>query len=185
MLKSFGDRLRQIRKEKKITLIELSKKTGVAQATLSRIETGSMTGTLESHVKIAEALGIGLAELYSAVDSRAASISRLSKDDARKVTFQSKNAKIELLTQESSKKKITPLLVTLQPESEMQKESGERGVEKFLFVLQGAVTVKIEKESYELKNDESLYFDASLPHQIANTANREARLLVAVSPSKL
>lgn len=40
-----GKRIREARKAKKITLVELSNLTGVAQATLSRIETGVMTGT--------------------------------------------------------------------------------------------------------------------------------------------
>ncbi len=48
-----GNRVREIRKAKKVTLVELSKQTGIAQATLSRIETGSMVGTVESHRKIA------------------------------------------------------------------------------------------------------------------------------------
>ena len=36
-------------KDKKITLIELAKITGIAQATLSRMETGRMLGTVKSH----------------------------------------------------------------------------------------------------------------------------------------
>ena len=70
-----GNRIREIRKQKKITLLELAKTTGVAQATLSRMETGLMVGTVKSHQKIAEALGISLAELYGHIDSRYSQIS--------------------------------------------------------------------------------------------------------------
>jgi len=185
MLKNLGERIRGLRKDKGVTLVELANRTGVAQATLSRIETGTMTGTLESHEKIAEALGIGLAELYTGIDNRYAEVTHLSKEDARKVTKQTRDARFELLTQESSKKKITPLLVTLQPSGETQKESNERGVEKFLFVVEGSVTVKLDSEEYLLKNEESLYFDASLSHQLINRSNSRARVFMAVSPSKL
>ena len=51
MLK-IGNKIRELRKKKEITLIEFSKMTGVAQATLSRIETGDMPGTIECHHKI-------------------------------------------------------------------------------------------------------------------------------------
>ena len=185
MLKNLGTRIRKLRKEKGLTLVEISKKTAVAQATLSRIETGTMMGTVESHEKVAEALGIGLAELYSGVDRRYEQISHLTKEADRKVTHHGKNVQIELLTSESSKKKITPLLITIQPESETPREHNERGVEKFLFVLDGEVKVKVDKDEYLLKCSETLYFDASLIHQIANEKQKPARILATVSPSKI
>lgn len=46
-----GRIIRRLRKERKITLLELSQKSGVAIATLSRIETGKMTGRLKSHLR--------------------------------------------------------------------------------------------------------------------------------------
>ncbi len=185
MLKNLGQRIRTLRKEKGLTLVEISKKTGIAQATLSRIETGTMLGTVESHEKVAEILGVGLPELYSGVDRRYEQISHLTKEAQRKVTHHGKNLQIELLTTESSKKKITPLLITLQGGSETGREHHERGVEKFLYLLEGDVKVKVDKEEYALKPGETLYFDASLPHQIFNEKSKTARILVAVSPSKI
>ena len=184
MLKNLGQRIRQLRKTKGVTLVEMAKKTGVAQATLSRIETGTMTGTLESHEKIAEVLGIGLAELYSGVDRRYEEITHLPVTENRKVTHHTNQFQIELLTQESSKKKITPILITIQGESTIPSETLERGVEKFYFVLEGEIKVVLDSKTYFLKENETIYFDASLPHQIYNEGKSRARILAAVSPSK-
>lgn len=184
MLKNLGNRIRSLRKEKSLTLIDIAEKTGIAQATLSRIETGVMIGTLESHEKIAEILGIGLAELYTGIDGRYEQISHVKAQD-QKATFHSKSADIKLLTQESSKKKITPLLITLEGQSHLQKESAERGVEKFLFVLDGEIRAKIDEQEFQLKTGETLYFDASLPHQFTNDKQKSARFLICISPSKI
>lgn len=184
MLKNLGETIRRLRKEKKLTLVEISKKTNVAQATLSRIETGTMIGTVESHQKIADILGVSLAELYSGVDPRHDQIAHLKQDAEKKVTHHTKNLQVELLTQESSKKKITPLLMTLQPEAEASHEKNERGVEKFIYVLEGEVNVRVDKDTFLLKQGETLYFDASLPHQISNQ-KKASKLLLAVSPSKI
>lgn len=184
MLKNLGTRLRGLRKEKGLTLVEVSQKTGVAQATLSRIETGTMIGTVESHEKIAEVLGVGLAELYAGLDSRYEQIAH-TQAAGRKVTFQNKNLQIELLMTENFKKKITPLLITLQGENETPSEQNERGVEKFFYVLEGEVKVKVDQEEYTLKAGDTLYFDASLKHQIKNERARPAKVLAAVSPSKI
>jgi len=185
MLKNLGDRIRKIRRDKGLTLVEVAKRTGIAQATLSRIETGTMTGTIASHEKIAEALGVGLADLYSGIDKRYEQIAHVTQKADRKVTHRGKNVQVELLTTENFRKKITPLLVTLQGNSATARERLERGVEKFLFALDGEVEINIEGGDYTLKTGESLYFDASLPHQIKNEKQKQARVLVTVSPSKV
>lgn len=185
MLKNLGQRIRTLRKEKGLTLVEISEKTGIAQATLSRIETGTMIGTVECHEKIAETLGIGLAELYSGVDRRYEQIAHLNQKDARKITHHAKDVHVELLTQESSKKKITPLLLTLQGGGKTEKETNERGVEKFIWVLDGSVKVKLDNQETVLKSQETVYFDASLPHQITNEGQKTAKIFIAVSPSKI
>jgi transcriptional regulator with XRE-family HTH domain len=62
-----GDKIKSIRKEKKLSLTQLAELSGVQLATLSRIEHNKMCGTLESHARIAIALKISLSELYSDV----------------------------------------------------------------------------------------------------------------------
>ena len=185
MLENLGQRIREIRKEKGVTLIELSQKTGVAQATLSRIETGTMVGTVESHQKISEALGVGLAELYAAVDRRHHEIAHVTQDKLHTAVHQSRGLQIELLTQESAKKKIVPLLITLAGGAKTAPEENERGVEKFYYVLDGDAKVLLDGQEYILKQGETLYFDASLPHEISNPGMKTARLLCAVSPPKI
>lgn len=185
MLKNLGQRIRALRKEKNLTLVEISQKTGVAQATLSRIETGTMIGTVECHEKIAESLGIGLAELYTGIDQRYEQVTHLAQKDSRTVTHHTKDVTVELLTQESSKKKITPMVLTLQGGGKTEKESQERGVEKFIWVLEGNVKIKLDTNEVVLKNQETLYFDASLPHQFLNEGQKTAKIFIAISPSKI
>lgn len=185
MLKNFGQKLRKLRKEKGLTLVEVSQKTGVAQATLSRIETGTMIGTVESHEKIAEVLGVSLSELYSGTDSRLDDVSHLSRDTDRKITPLGKNVQIELLTTDNYKKKITPFLMTIQPQSNSPEEQNERGVEKFFYVIDGEIKIRLEEKECPLRAGESLYFDASLKHQVFNEKTAPAKILAAVSPSKI
>ena len=180
-----GRRIRDLRRQNKVTLIELSHSTGVAQATLSRIETGLMTGTVESHQKIAETLGVSLAQLYEGIDARYARTSHSPAGGERQVTAKSDQMKCELLTQEISKKKITPLLITLAAHGKSGREELERGVEKLIFVLEGAVKVALDREEYALGTHDTLYFDGSIPHQIINPAGKQAKIFCAVSPAKI
>ena len=180
-----GLKIRDIRRQKKVTLIELSKLTGVAQATLSRIETGLMTGTVESHEKIAEALAVPLTQLYEGIDKRHERIAHQSASGPRKVTVKTNDMRCELLTQEISKKKMVPLLTTLAGHGKSQKEELDRGVEKLFFVLEGSVKILVGEKEYLLNPNDTLYFDGSIPHQIVNTSAKQAKLLCIVSPAKI
>ena len=180
-----GSKIRDIRRQKKITLIELARLTGVAQATLSRMETGLMVGTVKSHQKIAECLGVSLGDLYHGIDTRHSKIGHLPATAQKKVFAKNDHLKCELLTVEISKKKITPLLLTLSSHGKTDVERSERGVEKFLWVLDGQIVVSVDQKEFQLGANDTLYFDASLPHQISNTSTRQTRVFCAVSPSKI
>ena len=180
-----GLRIRGLRRQKKITLIELSELTGIAQATLSRIETGLMIGTVKSHQKIAETLGVGLAELYETIDNRHEKTKFQTASEPKKILTKTEQMKCELLTQEVSKKKITPLLITLAPQGKSQMERSERGVEKCLFVLEGSVKAMLDREEYLLNSKDTLYFDGSIPHQLINPSHKETKIFCAVSSAKI
>ena len=180
-----GFRIRDLRRGKKITLIDLSKMTRIAQATLSRMETGLMLGTVTSHQKIAEALGISLSQLYEGIDNRLAKTCLQEATGGRKTNAKSDRMKCELLTQEISKKKMTPLLFTLNQNGKTEFEQLEHGVEKFLFVLEGEITASVGEDDYFLKPNDTLYFEASLPHQLRNLGAKPAKVFCAVSPARL
>ena len=59
-----GERLRRIRKERLLTQVELSKRTGVAQDSISSLETGKREAHAGTLRKLAEALGVEPTELW-------------------------------------------------------------------------------------------------------------------------
>ncbi len=181
MLENLGPRIREIRKEKGLTLIEIAEKTGIAQATLSRIETGTMLGTVESHAKIAEILGVGLADLYTDIDTRRDQTFHQPKTSRLQVAHHDKTFQLELLTSESGKRKMSPFLLTLQPGGRTGTECYDRETEKFIFVLEGEASASVDGKEYPLKQGETLYFEASLPHFFRGTGGKVSKLLVTLS----
>lgn len=172
-----GRKMREIRKQKKITLIELSKSTDVAQATLSRMENGQMLGTVESHQKIAEALGTSLSNLYEGIDTRSETVKIQKSSEKRKIVSKTTNVRAELLLPNVSSKKIVPVLVTINPNSKTSMDQADRGIEKFLWVVEGEIKVIFENTEYDLQTNDTLYFDASAPHQFVNQTSKTIKLL--------
>ena len=61
-----GPRLRALRRQREITLTELSAATGISVSTLSRLESGARRPTLELLLPLARAYGVTLDELVDA-----------------------------------------------------------------------------------------------------------------------
>ena len=62
-------RIREVRRSKEITQIELARQVGVAQASLSEWESGKTKPTLDSFIKLGKALGCSLDYLAGLSDT--------------------------------------------------------------------------------------------------------------------
>ncbi len=180
-----GKRIRKLRKERGMTLEELSQKSGVALATLSRMENNKMTGTLASHNGICKALGASLADLYRELEDESKTVDTVPKQRRTEHFLHTNKAKYELLVTKTLDKKIMPLMVRLEAGGKTQKEQNKPGVEKFIYMIAGTMDAVIGDQTYPLKRGDSLYFDASLPHVFRNTAKTEVSAICVISPPAL
>lgn len=178
---SIGDTLHRLRKEKKLSLTELSQKSGVQLATLSRIENNKMTGTLESHRAIADALDIQFVNLYSNVYKSPST--EVDLPTLAETGKHAGEAYYEILTKNSSLKKMLPLIIKIEPKREI-KESASDG-EKFIFVLEGEIEVDMANQKYRLKKNSTIYLDVVIEHVIRNLRNTPSKLLCVKTPVRL
>jgi transcriptional regulator with XRE-family HTH domain len=179
-----GETLHAIRKAKRISLTELSEKSGVQMATLSRIENKKMVGTLESHIQIAKALGIDVTELYKGLSHQNAIID-FGHDKNTDVFTHSDKASYEILTKNIMNKKMMPTLVRVEEGGKTNKEQNQGGAEKFIFVLDGHVEINVNAQVFILHKHNTLYFDASLPHYFRNIGKGVVRLICVGTPVSL
>ena len=186
--KSLGARLRAIRKSQKVTLVELAESSGVDTATISRMETGKMTGTLESHIKLATALGVKITDLYSGIEeARVKDAVTLQPPSARGEVYVHETGKssMTMLTSDILKKKLMPVLISIEPGGGTQREEAKVGTEKFFYILDGSVQAQVGEQTHTLKRGSSLYLDASIPHSLKNAGERPAKCLSVTTPPVL
>ena len=186
--KSLGARLRVLRKSQDVTLLKLAKASGVDAATISRIETGKMSGTLESHINLATALGLKVTDLYAGIEEARTKDAVTVQPPAGQgdvYVHEAGKSSITMLTADILKKKLMPVLITIEPGGTTHKEEARVGTEKFLYVLEGSVEAKIGEATHELKRGSSLYLDASVPHSLKNIGRGAAKCLSVVTPPVL
>ena len=186
--RSVGARLRSLRKSQKVRLVELAKASGVDAATISRIETGVMTGTLESHLMLATALGVKLTDLYAGIEeARVKDAVAFQQASARTDVYvhQAGKSSMTMLTTDVLRKKLMPVLIEIEPGGSTNKEEAKVGTERFLYIMEGELAARIGQQTHQLKRGSTLYFDASIPHSLRNVGRRPAKCLSVVTPPVL
>lgn len=181
-----ANKLRRLRKSKGLTLQELAKKSNLGIATLSRLEKGHQTGTMKTHQKICEALGIDLVDLYKDIEPYDEGAIAVSPESEEIETFlYDDKASSVILTPNALRKNMLPVLLTLEPDGKTHLEKNPKGTEKFLFCLEGEIELAIGEKNFQLKKGSVLYFKSSLSHQFKNVGKTKARCLCISSPAAL
>lgn len=180
-----GEKLKNLRKSRELTLEDISRKSGVGKATLSRIENNITAGTLRTHMRICEALNINLRDLYEGIDAGREEITAMGvSQDAEMFSYDEKTKSI-ILTKNAQKKNMLPQLLILEPGGQTHIEQNIIGTEKFIFCTDGQVQIDIDNKPYELKNGTSLYFNSQLAHRFINIGKKTAKCIVVTSPVAL
>ncbi len=183
-MQQLGTHIQEIRKLRRISLTELAKTSGVQIATLSRIENGKMAGTLASHLSIAKALGVDIPELYQGLREKTPDPIK-ANSPLESISTTNDKVSCEILVRQASTRKMLPTILKIDGKGTTSQEQREALSERFVFVLEGTVIVKVKDQAIKLEKNSSLYFNASMPHVIENPNNQTAKLLSILTPVSL
>lgn len=180
-----GERLRRLRKHRRLTLKALSEQSGVALSTLSKIELGQISVSYEKLAAAARALGADIGELF---DPRAAAPAADAPRVVRSTIlesprYDSDNYDYRMLATGFAGKRMTPLhgRIVARHSAEFADFVRHAGQE-FVIVLSGSVRICFETgEAIELRRLETAYFDSGVGHIYLSTSRRDAEVLVVMS----
>lgn len=166
-----GERIRDIRKDNKMTLKEVADRTGFSISFLSQLERGKSNATLESLKKLSLALHVSPAIFF---DETTAASSDDPSSEVEKLNHH--NILYKSLHHPMEEYAFQPLLVNLKPGQNEGNAFTHNGQE-FLFVLKGILTVLLNNEKIELKEHESIMFDSNQTHYWYNYTDEEVVFL--------
>lgn len=161
-----GETVRRVRGSMGLTLGEVSKRSGVSRAMLSRLETGDVMPSLETLVALTGALGVGLASLFQELGTSTASAQHVHSGEGLEVVRRGtkRGHTYHLLAADRGPRRaFEPFLVTLTDKSEVFPGFEHPGVE-FIYLLDGSLTYRHGSDSYLLKRGDALTFPGSIPH---------------------
>jgi len=176
-----ANRLKELRLRQTMTLDQLAARTGFTKGYLSRIENSDKAPPLFTLDTIARALGIDVASLLTGNEHmEEADIVMVRKDERRRVRRQTDpyQYSYESLAYKKPGKNMEPYIITVgfKRDTEGYRHHGE----EFILALEGEVEFFYGDRSFLLKEGDSLYFDASVPHSAVSLTDKEAKLLCVV-----
>lgn len=181
---TIGERIKQLRGKKNQK--DFAQACGISDSTISKLESGQLTGTLDLHRMICKAAGISLSTLYKGVYEDEISPAEPAPSCEEKPFNYNELVTARFLTKNIFlNKKMLPEIVLLEPQGEARDEL-PADTQRFLYVLEGEVEINIGDNVYQLKPGAPFYItDASIPHSVKNTGALKAKLLRVTTPVRL
>jgi transcriptional regulator with XRE-family HTH domain len=175
-----GDCVRAIRKERGLSLRALADLSSVSINTLSLIENGKTSPSVNTLQKISNALRVPIVGFFLSKRSDQKIIYTNSRHRQRMTMA---HGTLEDLGSNLPGKAPEPFIVTLSPYATSGPDFTMHLGFEFVFCLAGRMEYRIENQRYILDPGDSLYFEACLPHCWQNLGVGVAKIILILCPA--
>lgn len=162
----FAERLKSLRLQNSLSMQDLADQAKVSKSMICKIEKEEVQPTIDVAARLSRALGKTLSEMLHAAQTP--KIVHLQKED-QAIWEDSSHITRRNISPVFEGLKIEWLHVTLPPKGIIHCNTANtfKG-EKLFLALKGTLIININQQTYRLKKGDSLYFDASYPHELSN-----------------
>jgi len=161
-----GQRAREFRQRNRLTIADVAHLAGLSPGMLSKIENGQATASLDSLVRIANALGLPIGALFKNYDAPGGSARLVKAGEGMEVVRRgtAKGHTYRLLAYDQGpRKRFEPFLISMDDASEVFPTFEHAGVE-FIHMLNGRLEYRHGNATYLLEPGDSLTFEGQVPH---------------------
>ena len=176
----FAKRVASLRKARKLTLDQAAQATGVSRSMLSQIERGEANPTLAMSFRIAEGLGVHIAQLVGE-NWGGPVIEVVARDDAKSIYRDSDGCRLRTLSQLHLEKDIEFYELILDAGASLDSQAHHRGTRELLTVAQGEIEISVNNNKRVLRAGDTAQYPADTDHIIANQGSAPAQCFLVVA----
>lgn len=180
-----GDTLRNVRRQRKLTLDELAKRSGVSKSMLSQIERGLVNPTLSVLWHLTSALGIEIGELLSnaAIGAQQRVTEHLKAYSTPTMTSADGLCSLRILSPQRTILPVEWYELTFQPGGVLPSEGYEPGTFLHISPLVGDLLLELDQQRVLIEQGDTLRFAGNRPHRLCNISeSRVTALLITALP---
>jgi transcriptional regulator with XRE-family HTH domain len=182
-----GSKIKGIRESKNISIEEVSERSGLTTEQINSIETDQNLPSLGPLIKIARALGVRLGTFLDDSDALGPIVCRAAdREKDSSISFSNgasdarKHMEYHPLAQQKAGRHMEPFIIDINPEETPNFQLSAHEGEEFIYVMQGEVEIVYGKETYNLKEGDSIFYDSIVNHHVHGAPGKAAKILAVV-----
>lgn len=181
-IRAIGQRIKQLRLQKNLTLEELANRSGCTAGFLSNIEQNRAVPSVVTLDAIAQALGTRIADFFPETIHTA----KIVRHDQREsFHFEGSSIVYSLLSSKFPHAAVEAFLMTIVPAREALPTDEIRAHigEEFCYVLQGVLRLWYGETFFDLYPGDSVHFRSMVRHRLENRGDHPVVLLSFITPT--
>jgi len=182
-----GHKIKGMRESKNLTVEEIAERSGLTVEQINSIENDVNLPSLGPLIKIARALGVRLGTFMDDSDALGPVITRAAdREKDSSISFSNgatdarKHMEYHPLAQQKAGRHMEPFIIDINPEDSPEFQLSAHEGEEFIYVMQGEVEIVYGKETYVLKEGDSIFYDSIVKHHVHGAPGKSAKILAVV-----
>lgn len=173
-----GKKIRALRLGNSLTQEELANRLELTKGYISQLENNLTSPSMQTLFNILEVLGTDVHEFFSKEEEQ---VVVFKKEDFYIKENESLKHIISWIVPNALKYEMEPIIIELQPGGQSEIDDPHAG-EEFGYVLDGQVTLVLNKNRYIIRKGETFYYLANKEHYLANNSHQSAKVLWISTP---
>lgn len=178
---NIGERLREFRKSKNLSLKKLGEMTNLTSSLLSQIEKGYTNPSINTLKIISKNIDIPL-YLFFKEESFQQSNFIVKPSDRKVLKTSSKNGVIYELLTPSISSNIEFMLLTFEKNTSSSEIPISHDSEEVVYILEGKIALSLEDNIFHLEKGDSLILEAQKKHRWINISDSTSQIIFAITP---
>jgi transcriptional regulator with XRE-family HTH domain len=184
---SLGSRIASLREARKISIDDLSARTGLGAEFLQDLERDEIHPALAPLLRVARGIGVRLGTFIDDRVSEDPFIVRLGDREEEMTSSRGKNnptaMRFHSLGKGKSDRHMEPFFVEILEESAADDTDSSHEGEEFLVVVGGQVEVRYAGRPHRLGPGDSIYYNSVVPHRVSSVGGPASIFAVLYFPA--
>ena len=173
-----GKQIRALRLGNNLTQEELASRLELTKGYISQIENNLTSPSIQTLFSILEVLGTNVHNFFS---KETESVFVFKQEEFYEKANEELKHTIKWIVPNALKYQMEPIIVELEPGGQSVIDDPHAG-EEFGYVLEGQITLILNRKRYIIKRGETFYYTANSEHYIVNNTNNHAKVLWVSTP---
>ena len=173
-----GTKIRSLRLGNNLTQEELAGRLDLTKGYISQLDNNLTSPSLQTLFSILEVLGTDIHEFFGTEEELTVVY---KKDDFKNDKNEDLKHMMSRIVPNGLKYEMEPIIIELEPGGQSIMHDSHPG-EEFGFVLEGQVTLVLNKKRYAIRKGEAFYYLAKKEHYLLNNSQQYAKVLWISTP---